>query len=111
MGREQEMTREAVEWQEEGEPTLGLIWMHGAGSAAAAGENTCADSERMRELCKSDPQNVEQGGYAQPVRLLHELRVGAAFNQTTALQHTNAVAADDGAEAVGYDDRCGTFLG
>jgi hypothetical protein len=60
MGQEQEMTREAVEWQEEGKTTLGLIWMHGAGSAAAAGENTCADSERMRKLCKSDPLNVEE---------------------------------------------------
>ena len=53
----------------------------------------------------------KKGGNAQAVRLLHELRVGAALNKTTALQHTDAVTADDCAEAVGYDDGCGTLLG
>jgi hypothetical protein len=43
MDRVQEMRREAVEWQEEGETTRELLWMHGASFAAAAEENTCAD--------------------------------------------------------------------
>jgi hypothetical protein len=37
--------------------------------------------------------------------------VSAAFNHTPALQHTNAVAADNCAEAVSNHDGCGALLG
>ena len=37
--------------------------------------------------------------------------MSAALNKPSALQDTNAVAADDGAETVGNHDGCGTLFG